>query len=178
MNLPTPLPIDSLLSEIVATMGSHSNLVLLAPPGAGKTTRVPPALLDASWLAPPNHRILMLQPRRIATRAAAQRIAGEQGWIPGREVGWQVRFENKTTDATRIHVMTEGILARRILSDPFLEGVGCVILDEFHERNIHSDVALALLREIQTTVREDLRLVVMSATLDPQPISKIGRAHV
>ncbi|MCC5875371.1 MAG: ATP-dependent helicase HrpB [Candidatus Sumerlaeia bacterium] len=175
----TPLPIDPLIPEIVASLEAVPNLVLLAPPGAGKTTRVPPGLINATWLGKSNRRIVMLQPRRVATRAAAMRIASEQGWAPGAEVGWHIRFEKKSGPRTRIEVITEGILSRRIQNDPFLEGIGCVILDEFHERNIHSDVALALLREIQGTVRPDLRVIVMSATMDPIPVSRfLGEAPI
>lgn len=174
-----PLPVDDVTTTLVEALSAHPNAVLIAPPGAGKTTRVPPALLRAPWLRPENPRILMLQPRRVAARAAAARLCEEQGWRLGEEAGYQVRFDNRTTPRTRLVVMTEGILARRIQADPFLEGVGCVLLDEFHERNIHSDLAIALLREIQTTVREDLRLLVMSATLDPAPVSAfLGGAPV
>src|SRR5439155_5131445 len=116
--------------------------------------------------------VVMLQPRRVAARAAAQRIAEENGWELGREVGYQIRLERQMTDQTRLRVMTEGILTRQLLDDPFLPGVGAVILDEFHERSLHSDVAIAFLREIRQTVREDLMLVVMSATLEAEPVAK------
>jgi ATP-dependent helicase HrpB len=153
-----------------AVRGHHRAAVVVAPPGSGKTTRVPPALLEAGLPAP--GRLLVLQPRRIAARAAAARIASERGWTLGREVGYQVRFENRSGRDTRIHVITEGILTRRLQGDPLLEGVAGVVLDEFHERSIHTDLAIALLREVRETVRPDLAVVVMSATLDPGPVSR------
>ena len=177
----SPLPIDPLIPEIVASLERTPNAVVVAPPGAGKTTRIPPALAAAQFLLdvqdasdkPRKSRaIVLLQPRRVAARAAAARIAEEHGWRLGEEVGYHIRFDNRTGPRTRIRVLTEGILTRQIQSDPFLEGIGCVVLDEFHERSIHTDLALALLREIQATVREDLRIVVMSATMDPKPISE------
>ena len=123
-------------------------------------------------LDPANPNIVMLQPRRVAARAAAQRIADEQGWELGREVGYHVRFDRRIGRDTRLRVLTEGILTRQLLDDPFLEGVGAVLLDEFHERNIHSDMAIALLREVRQTVRPDLILIVMSATLEAEPVAK------
>ncbi|CAN5415759.1 ATP-dependent helicase HrpB [soil metagenome] len=174
-----PLPVDNAIPELLAALRAGRNAVLVAPPGSGKTTRAAPAIIRDGMLSAPNEKVLMLQPRRIAARATAARIASEQGWTLGAEVGFQIRFENRTTSATRLTVMTEGILTRRIQRDPFLDGVGCVILDEFHERSIHTDLAIALLREIQTTVREDLRIVVMSATLDAEPVRKfLGDAAV
>ena len=135
------LPIDPYLPEIVAAMRERRSLVLVAPPGAGKTTHVPPALLEAG-LAAKGH-LVILQPRRIAARAAAMRMAEERGWRLGREVGYQVRFENRTRRDTRIHVVTEGIFIRRLQANPFLDGVAAVLLDEFHERSVHADLALA-----------------------------------
>jgi ATP-dependent helicase HrpB len=174
----SPLPIDTTIPALVESLAICPNAVVIAPPGAGKTTRVPPALARASFLEKSNS-IVMLQPRRVAARAAASRIASEQNWRLGYEVGYQIRFENRTRPDTLVRVMTEGILTRRIQSDPLLEGIGCVILDEFHERSIHTDLALALLREIQNSVREDLRIVVMSATLDPGPVAEfLGNAPV
>jgi ATP-dependent helicase HrpB len=167
-----PLPIDQHLPEIVAAAKEHRALVLVAPPGAGKTTRVPPALLAAKLLDKEHPNLVMLQPRRVAARASAERIADEQGWTVGGEVGFQVRFERRIGRDTRLRVLTEGILTRQLLDDPFLEGVGCVILDEFHERSIHSDLCAALLREVKQTVREDLILIVMSATLEAEPASR------
>ncbi|MDW8261341.1 MAG: ATP-dependent helicase HrpB [Phycisphaerales bacterium] len=166
-----PLPIDPHLPAILHALRRHRNLVLLADPGAGKTTRLPPAILPL--LEAGSHpQVLILQPRRIAARAAAARIAQEHNWRLGREVGYHIRFDRLISPDTRLQVLTEGILTRRLLEDASLEGVGCVILDEFHERSIHSDLALALLREVQQTIRPDLRLIVMSATLDAAPISR------
>ena len=168
----TRLPIDSALPEIVDHLRRSRSLVLVAPPGAGKTTRVPPAILRAGLLSHEHPNIVMLQPRRVAARASAARIAEENGWELGREAGYHVRFDRKLTDTTRIRVLTEGILTRQLLDDPFLPGIGAVLLDEFHERSLHTDVAIAFLREIQQTVREDLMLIVMSATLDAEPVAK------
>jgi ATP-dependent helicase HrpB len=168
----TPLPIDPYLPTIVSQARERRALVLVAEPGAGKTTRVPPALLRAGILGAGHPNLVMLQPRRVAARASAERIADENGWTLGREVGYHVRFDRKISDQTRLRVLTEGILTRQLLDDPFLEGIGAVILDEFHERSLNTDVALALLREVQQTVREDLVLIVMSATLEAEPVSR------
>ncbi|MDQ3440467.1 MAG: ATP-dependent helicase HrpB [Planctomycetota bacterium] len=166
------LPIDEVLPEVVAALKTSRSLVLVAPPGAGKTTRVPPAVLKAGLLNNRDHpNLVMLQPRRVAARASAERIAEEQDWVLGRQVGYHIRFQKLISNHTRLRVLTEGILSRQLLVDPFLEGVGCVILDEFHERNLHTDLAIAMLREVQQTVREDLMLVVMSATLDADPVA-------
>src|SRR6187397_909024 len=174
-----PLPIDPILPEILTRLKEHRTLVLVAEPGAGKTTRVPPAIYRAGLLWKENPNIVMLQPRRVAARAAAQRIADENGWTVGREVGYQIRFERKISAETRLHVMTEGVLTRQLLDDPYLEDVGCVVLDEFHERSLHTDLAVALLREIRQTVRPDLMIVVMSATLEAEPVAKfLGDAPV
>ena len=167
-----PLPIDPFLPEIVAKLREARALVLVAEPGAGKTTRLPPAVWRAKLLSAENPNLVMLQPRRVAARAAAQRIADENGWELGREVGYHVRFDRKISPATRLRVLTEGILTRQLLDDPFLDGVGAVVLDEFHERSLHTDVTAALLREVRQTVREDLMLVVMSATLDAGPVAE------
>jgi ATP-dependent helicase HrpB len=158
-----PLPIDAYLSDIAGALRQSRALVLVAEPGAGKTTRVPPSLLDAGPL-------LLLQPRRAAARAIAHRIALERSWTVGREIGWQVRFERRFTAATRLLVATEGILTARLQQDPLLSGFATVVLDEFHERSIHTDLGLALAREAWRA-RPDLRLLVMSATIDAQPIS-------
>lgn len=160
----TPLPIDAYLPQVVDALSVARNLVLVAEPGAGKTTRVPPAIAESGVAG--DGAVVMLQPRRVAARAAAERIASERNWRVGEEVGYQVRFERRIGPRTRIRVLTEAILARQLLADPELSGVGCVLLDEFHERSVHSDLAVALLREVQEAVRPDLRLVVMSATLD------------
>lgn len=153
-------------------MRRHRALVLVAEPGAGKTTRVPPALLRADVLSAEHPNLVMLQPRRVAARASAERIAQENGWTLGSEVGYHVRFDRKITANTRLRVLTEGILTRQLLDDPFLEGIGAVILDEFHERSLNTDIAVALLREVQQTVRPDLILIVMSATLEAEPVAK------
>lgn len=163
------LPIDAHLSSIVAALREHSAVVISAAPGAGKTTRVPSALLDAGLAG--SGRVVVLQPRRVAARAAARRVAEERRSAPGAEVGWQIRFENRSSAATRILFITEGILTRWLMENPELPGVGCVVLDEFHERSLHADVGLALLREVQQSLRPDLRLVVMSATLDAAPVA-------
>lgn len=169
---PTCLPLDLAWPEIEAALRSHRNLVLVAEPGAGKTTRFPP-LLFRSNLVPEGQKILMLEPRRLAARASAQRIADEQSWKLGlSEVGYQVRFDNRMTEQTRLQVITEGLLAKRLQSDPELKDVGCVILDEFHERSQHTDLALGILYEMQQLARPDLRIVVMSATLDAEAVSR------
>ena len=159
----TPLPIDGVLPSLVAALSAGPCVVLRAPTGAGKTTRVPPALLDAGLAG--RGKIVMLEPRRLAARAAARRIAFERGVELGREVGFHVRFERKASAATRILVVTEGLLVRMLQDDPFLEGIGAVVFDEFHERSLHTDLALALVRKVQREARGDLKLVVMSATI-------------
>ena len=128
-------------------------LVLVAEPGAGKTTRVPPALLRGNLLSADHPNLVMLQPRRVAARASAERIAQENNWALGNEVGYHVRFDRKITEKTCLRVLTEGILTRQLLDDPFLEGVGAVVLDEFHERSLHTDMSIALLAEVRQTVR-------------------------
>ena len=165
------LPIDELLPAILHHLRTLNHLVLEAPPGAGKTTRVPPALLDLlPGLAA--REVLVLEPRRLAARLAARYVAGERGEPVGETVGYQVRFEEVAGPRTRLRFLTEGVLTRRMLSDPDLERVGCVVLDEFHERHLEGDLALALLRRLQRTRRPDLKLVVMSATLDAAPIAQ------
>jgi ATP-dependent helicase HrpB len=161
------LPIDAVLSEVVERARSAGALVLQAPPGAGKTTRVPPALLDAGVTG----KIVVLEPRRLAARLAARRIAEERGERVGETVGYEVRFERVISPATRVELVTEGILTRRLVGDPELGGVGAVILDEFHERHLQGDVALALLANLRKTRRRDLVLIVMSATLDAAPVA-------
>ena len=161
------LPIDPLLAEIAATLEDSPSLVIEAPPGAGKTTRVPPALL-AGRLG--QGEIIVLQPRRLPTRLAALRVAQEMGEDVGRSVGYSVRFEDVGSAHTRIRFMTEGILLRRLLVDPTLKGISAVILDEFHERHLATDLALALLARLRRQSRPDLRLVVMSATLESDPV--------
>ena len=168
---PPRLPIHSLLPGLGQALAERSCVVLEAPPGAGKTTAVPLALLDAPWLA--GQRIVMLEPRRLAARAAASFMAARLGEKPGQTVGYRVRFDSQVSAQTRIEVVTEGILTRRLQQDPELAGVGLVIFDEFHERNLNSDLALALCRDAQLGLREDLRLLVMSATLDGERIAAL-----
>jgi ATP-dependent helicase HrpB len=163
------LPIDEHLAEIVRVVTQHGVLVLEAPPGAGKTTRVPPALLAS--MAGDGGDVVVLEPRRLAARMAAARIAEERGERVGDVVGYQVRFEDKTSLATRIRFVTEGVLTRRLLSDPLLSRTAIVVLDEFHERHLHGDVALAVIKRLRETRRPDLRIVVMSATLDGAPVA-------
>ena len=163
-----PLPIDEVLPSIVEAAKRSASLVIQAPPGAGKTTRVPPAL--ARLLASPG-QIVMVQPRRLAARTSAARIAYENDWRLGNEVGYQVRFERKGNDQSRIMVVTEGVLLKRLQGDPCLTDVVAVILDEFHERRLDTDLLLGMLRRVQESVRPDLKIVVMSATLDAEPVA-------
>jgi ATP-dependent helicase HrpB len=162
-----PLPISPIIPEIVESLRLGNCAIVSAPPGSGKTTRVPPALLDSV-----KGKVLLLQPRRVAARSSAERIAYERGCKIGEEVGYRVRFESKSGPNTRLEVLTEGLLMRMMQSDPTLEGIDAVVLDEFHERSLHSDMALAMLSEIQREIREDLKIVVMSATLDAEPIQR------
>jgi ATP-dependent helicase HrpB len=166
------LPIDIVLPDLRAALASRDETVLEAPPGAGKTTRVPLALLDEPWLA--GQSILMLEPRRLAARAAAERLASELGEAVGETVGYRIRLDSKVGPRTRIEVVTEGILTRRLQSDPALEGVGLVIFDEFHERNLDADLALALCLNGRALLRETpLKILVMSATLEGERLSRL-----
>jgi ATP-dependent helicase HrpB len=160
----TPLPIDAVLPRLATALADSTVAVLVAPPGAGKTTRVPLALLDEAWVG--GRRILMLEPRRIAARASAERMARSLGEGVGETVGYRVRFGTKVSRRTRIEVVTEGIFTRLLLDDPELTGVAAVLFDEFHERSLDADLGLALARDAQQGLREDLRILVMSATLD------------
>ncbi|MES2855448.1 MAG: ATP-dependent helicase HrpB [Bdellovibrionota bacterium] len=171
MNPQIPLPLNDAWPALQEALAKHKNLVLVAEPGAGKTTRFPPLLLK-SGLIDSNRSIIMLEPRRLAARAAASRIASEEGWSVGEEIGYQVRFENRIGPRSRIQVLTEGLLMRKFQKDPELSNVGAVILDEFHERSIHTDVAIGLLLEMQELSRPDLRIIVMSATLDAEKVSR------
>jgi ATP-dependent helicase HrpB len=164
------LPIRDVLPALGSAL-TRGHAVLAAPPGSGKTTVVPLALLDAAWLR--GRRIVMLEPRRLAARAAAARMAALADDEVGGLVGYQVRFDRRVSTRTRVEVLTEGILARRLQADPALDGVGLVIFDEFHERNLHADLALALCLDSVRGLREDLRLLVMSATLDPAPVAAL-----
>ena len=181
---PSAFPIDEIMPDVLASLAVHPRLVLEAPPGAGKTTRVPPALLDQPWLA--GRRILMLEPRRIAARAAAEFMASARTESVGATVGYRIRHESKVSAATRIEVITEGILTRMLQDDPELPTVGAILFDEFHERHLHGDLGAALALDVQASLRPDLRLVIMSATLDGERIARwfdaprltsAGRSH-
>ena len=175
---PYPLPMDSialpitpLLPAVRDSLAAHPRLVLEAPPGAGKTTAVPLALLDAPWLQ--GRRIVMLEPRRVAARSAAAFMARQLGEEVGDSVGYRIRFESRISARTRIEVVTEGILTRMLQDDPLLDGVGALLFDEFHERHLAADLGLALALDVQAQLREDLRLVVMSATLDGERLARM-----
>jgi ATP-dependent helicase HrpB len=170
MPAPDPLPIDEALPRLLDALRAHRQAVLQAPPGAGKTTRVPLALLHAALTT---GRIVMLEPRRLATRAAAERMAATLGEPVGQTVGYRIRGEAKVSRVTRIEVVTEGILTRMIQSDPDLPGIGAVIFDEFHERSLAADLGLGLALEIRGALRPDLMLLVMSATLDAAPVAAL-----
>jgi ATP-dependent helicase HrpB len=173
----TPLPIDAVLDDLSRTLAAGNAAVLVAPPGAGKTTRVPLALLDEPWIG--KKKIIVLEPRRIAARASAERMAQTLGERVGDTVGYRVRFGSKVSRKTRIEVVTEGIFSRQILDDPELTGIAAVLFDEFHERSLDADLGLALARDAQTGLREDLRILVMSATLDGARIARLlGDAKV
>lgn len=164
------LPVDRYLDDLVALVRKEKRAVVIAPPGAGKTTRIPPAL---TALGP----TILLQPRRVAARTLARRIAEERQWSIGREIGWQIRFERRFSAETRLLVATEGILTARLQADPLLSDFSVVILDEFHERSIHADLALALVRQA-AEVRDDLAIVVMSATIDAEPVARFIGARI
>src|SRR6478672_1697132 len=170
MSKSTQFPIAEVLPDIRAHLARHPRLVLEAPPGAGKTTQVPPALLDADWIG--GKKILMLEPRRIAARAAAEFMAAQLGEEVGATVGYRIRFEAKVSARTRIEVVTEGILTRMLQNDAELSGIGAILFDEFHERHLHGDLGAALALDIQASLRPDLRLVIMSATLDGERVAK------
>ena len=164
------LPIDTVLPQVVAALLASNSVVLRAPAGAGKTTRVPPAILQT--LSKQYGQIVMLEPRRIAARTAARRMAFELGERVGQTIGYRVRFEESVSRNTQILVVTEGVLLRRLQDDPFLDDIAVVVFDEFHERSLDSDLALAMVRRVQQTVRPDLKIVAMSATLDPAGIAR------
>jgi ATP-dependent helicase HrpB len=164
------LPVDASLEDIVTLVRTERRAVVVAPPGAGKTTRIPPALAALG-------RTILLQPRRVAARTLTRRIASERGWTIGKEIGWQIRFERRFTERTQLLVATEGILTARLQSDPLLSDFDVVILDEFHERSIHADLALALVKQAADT-RDDLAVVVMSATMDAAPVASFLGAKV
>ncbi|MCO8121434.1 ATP-dependent helicase HrpB [Stieleria sp. TO1_6] len=169
--MPTQLPVHDCLPQVLAAVGAGKPVVLRAPPGAGKTTGVPPALLECDDLPP--GQILLLQPRRIAARAAAKRLSQLAGRPVGERYGYHVRFDRKVSSDTRVIAMTTGILLRRLTADPLLDDVSCVILDEFHERSLEIDLALGMLQRIRATLRPELRLIVMSATLDTEPVTRL-----
>ena len=191
MEFASPLPIDAALPELTAALRTRNTAVLVAPPGAGKTTRVPLVLAQEPWAQTPwaqapwaqetfdqdsgnkPRRILVLEPRRLAARAAAERMAKTLGERVGETVGLRVRFGSKVSARTRIEIITEGVFTRRVLDDPMLEGVAAVLFDEFHERSLDADLGLALARDVQQGLREDLRLLVMSATIDGARVAKL-----
>src|SRR5712675_2768405 len=171
------LPVDEALPRLKQALAGGNACVLVAPPGAGKTTRVPLALLDTPWLA--DRKIVMQEPRRLAARAAARRMATTLGEAVGETVGYRVRLDTKVGPRTRIEVVTDGLFLRMLQDDPALDGIGCVIFDELHERGLETDLSFALVREAQTALREELRVIAMSATLDPGPVSqRLGGASV
>ncbi len=181
----TGLPIHEAIAPLFAALRGTGRAVLQAPPGAGKTTVVPLEMLKAG-IGVSAGRIVMLEPRRLAARAAAARMAETLGEKPGETVGYRIRGETRVGDATRIEVVTEGVLTRMIQSDPGLSGVGAVIFDEFHERSLNADLGLALCLEIADALRDDLILLAMSATLDAGPVADLmacpvitseGRSH-
>ena len=167
----TDLPVETLIHDLEKILSASPSAVLQAPPGAGKTTCVPLALLNATWLK--GRRILLLAPRRLAARAAAERMARLLGETVGQTVGYRVRMESRVSEATRIEAVTEGVLTRMLQNDPSLAGVGLVIFDEFHERNLDADLGLALCSDMQGVLNEDLRLLVMSATLETAPVADL-----
>lgn len=166
------LPAFQIADAINSTLKESANLVVTAPPGAGKSTVLPLTLLEAT----PQGKILMLEPHRLAARQIAERMASILGEPVGKTVGYRVRFENKVSSETRIEVLTEGILTRMLIHDATLEGVSAVIFDEFHERSINSDLALALTRQAQEIIRPDLKIIIMSATIDATAICEALRA--
>src|SRR5262245_1392280 len=171
------LPITPILPSLARAMAGHANVILVAEPGAGKTTRVPLALLGEKWLE--GRKIIMLEPRRLAARAAASRMSQSLGESVGETVGYAVRLDRKVSAATRIEVVTEGILTRRLQADPALSDSGLIIFDEFHERSLDGDLGLALALDTQAGLREDLKILVMSATLDEARLSRhLGDAPV
>jgi ATP-dependent helicase HrpB len=171
------LPVDEALPRLEEALMARNAAVLVAPPGAGKTTRVPLALLDAPWLG--GARIVMQEPRRLAARAAARRMAATLGEAVGETVGYRVRLDTRVGPRTRIEVVTDGLFLRMLQDDPSLDGIGCVIFDELHERGLETDLSFALVREAQTALRDDLRVIAMSATLDPGPVAeRLGGAPV
>ncbi|MEM9574635.1 MAG: DEAD/DEAH box helicase, partial [Pseudomonadota bacterium] len=165
------LPVSEVLPALSKSLSNKGSAVLVAPPGAGKTTAVPLALLDQPWLG--NNKIILLQPRRLAARTAARRMASSLGEKVGDRVGYRMRFDTKVSEATKIEIVTEGVFQRMISDDPALDGIGCVIFDEFHERSLDADFGLALVLDVKSALREDLRVLVMSATLDGAAVADL-----
>src|SRR3954449_10551098 len=172
MKFDSPLPIDEALPALTSALRTRNVAVLVAPPGAGKTTRVPLVLADEPWA---QGKILVLEPRRIAARAAADRMAKALGERTGETVGLRVRFGSKVSAKTRIEVVTEGVFTRLILDDSELKGVSAILFDEFHERSLDADLGLALARDAQQGLREDLKILVMSATIDGARVARLLR---
>ena len=177
MKFATPLPIDAVLDELSTALAARTSAVLVAPPGAGKTTRVPLALMGESWLR--GRKILVLEPRRIAARAAAERMAHTLSEAVGERIGLRARMVSKSGPKTRVEIVTEGVFTRMILDDPALSGIGAVLFDEFHERSLETDLGLALALDCQCGLRDDLRILPMSATLDSARVAQVlGNAPV
>src|SRR5947199_4377213 len=164
-----PLPIDAALPDLRAALRSAGAVVLRAPTGAGKTTRVPPAIVESGLAG--DGLVVMVEPRRVAARAAARRMAAEHGSPLGDVFGYQVRFDRKSGPRTRVLVLTPGVLLRILHDNPFLDGIACVVFDEFHERGLDADLALGMVKLVRENVRPDLKAVVMSATIDPGPVA-------
>ncbi|MFM7855124.1 MAG: DEAD/DEAH box helicase, partial [Flammeovirgaceae bacterium] len=169
-------PVLEIISELKEKLRSNKIVILQAPPGAGKSTVLPLELLNEQWLD--NQKMVMLEPRRLAARSVAMRMANLRNEEVGNTIGYQVRFENVTHEQTRIHVVTEGILTRKIQTDNSLEGIGLVIFDEFHERSLQADLALALCLQVQQLLRPEMRILIMSATLDGEKLSSQLRAPI
>ena len=165
------LPVTRILPQLDEALAHHASAVLVAPPGAGKTTLVPIHMLNADWRK--DGMIVLLEPRRLAARAAARRMAQLLGEEPGETVGYRMRLESKVSGKTRILVVTEGVFARMILDDPDLKGVAAVLFDEFHERSLDADFGLALALDVQAALRDDLKILVMSATLDGARVAQL-----
>ena len=170
------LPIVDILEDVKAQLAAENTLIVHAPPGAGKSTLLPLALLEEAWLK--DQKISMLEPRRLAAKSIAMRMSELLGEQVGNTIGYRIRFDNKVSEQTKIEVVTEGILTRMLHGDNSLEGVGLVIFDEFHERSIHADVALALCRESQQVLRPDLKILVMSATLNMPQLIPVSYTHL